>query len=94
MSKQIEEATKHVQAAEKWSVEWGYSFFHCVFLRISSVLIKPWAFWLDSMKTSFTKWKPDPDGAAAAYTKAGTELKHLIVIQISMLRDDIIDPLL
>lgn len=23
------------------------------------------------MKTSFTKWRPDPDGAAAAYSKAG-----------------------
>ena len=26
---------------------------------------------LFSMKTSFFKWKPDLDGAAAAYTKAG-----------------------
>ena len=26
---------------------------------------------LFSMKTSFTKWKADPDGAASEYTKAG-----------------------
>jgi len=26
------------------------------------------------MKTSFTKWNPDPDGAASEYIKAGNKI--------------------
>lgn len=39
---------------------------------------------LYSMKTSFTKWKPDPEGAASEYEKAGECCTYFLDIWLKM----------